>query len=910
VDTPLSRILVIEDEPAHSEAIARALEDIPGLEIRVVPSLGAFREAEAAFQPQLALMDLHLPDGQATEALAGPRAYPIIVMTSYGSEQAAVEVLKSGAYDYLIKSPETFRMLPRTLDRLHREWQAILDGQRAEAALRETHRFNDQIIRCAQEGIVVYGPDLRYQVWNPFMERFTGIPADQALGRHPTELFPFLEAAGVMDRLARVLAGETVETVDFSFMVPGTGAAGWASDSCAALHNAAGGIIGVIATVRDITEKKKLEQTQLFLARADWLASGTDIFTAMATFLAIHLGVDYVCIDRLTGDLLSAQTLAIWFDGRFEDNVAYTLRDTPCGELVGKRICCFPEGVRHRFPRDQVLQDMLAESYLGTTLFGTDGRPIGLIALIGRRPIANLRVAEDTLAQVAQRAAGELERREAEEVARQREAQFRTYIEKAPFGVFIADSQGRYLEVNPEASRITGFSREELLAMAIPDLLPESARAEGGLCFQTLLDTGYTSCELDFLRKDGQVGRWTVEAVALAADRYLGFAQDITARRQAEFERTRLQEHLQQVQKLDSLGSLASGLAHDMNNVLGAILSLASAHLTLQPEGSPVHRAFATIAEAATRGGKMVKSLLTFARQQPAEQRTLDLNTLLTQNLSLLEHTTLAKVRLVTAFVPDLAPVMGDPNALVSVFMNLCVNAVDAMPRDGTLTLRTRNAPGGLVEVEVEDNGEGMAPAVLARAMDPFFTTKATGKGTGLGLSMAYSTVKAHRGTLEIRSAPGQGTCVRLRFPACPGGAPADLAALPARTGAGRGGLRLLLVDDDELVTKSTQMMIEVLGHSIVTAASAEEALEALQGGLVPDAVILDMNMPGMGGAGLLPALRALCPAAPVLLATGRVDETALRLVETHPGMALMAKPFSMGDLQAHLGRIARTGRP
>ena len=345
-----------------------------------------------------------------------------------------------------------------------------------------------------------------------------------------------------------------------------------------------------------------------------------------------------------------------------------------------------------------------------------------------------------------------------------------------------------------------------------------------------------------------------------------------------------------------------------MNNVLGAILSLASAHLSLQPEGSPVHRAFATIAEAATRGGKMVKSLLTFARQQPAEQRVVDLNALLTQNLGLLEHTTLAKVRLVTAFAPDLAPVLGDPSALVSVFMNLCVNAVDAMPRDGTLTLRTRNASGGLVEVEVEDNGVGMAPAVLSRAMDPFFTTKETGKGTGLGLSMAYSTVKAHRGSIAIRSAPGQGTCVRMLFPVCPDPAPAAQAAVPAPGDAARGGLRLLLVDDDELVTKSTQMMLEVLGHSAVAAASGEEALEALQGGFVPDAVILDMNMPGMGGAGLLPALRALCPAVPVLLATGRVDETAMHLVEAHPDVALMAKPFSMGDLQTQLGRIS--GRP
>ena len=163
----------------------------------------------------------------------------------------------------------------------------------------------------------------------------------------------------------------------------------------------------------------------------------------------------------------------------------------------------------------------------------------------------------------------------------------------------------------------------------------------------------------------------------------------------------------------------------------------------------------------------MVKSLLNFARQSPTEEHELDMNAILREEVELLERTTLAKIRLEMDLASDLRPILGDASALTHAFMNLCVNAVDAMPENGTLTLRTRNVDNDWIEVLVEDTGTGMPREVLEKAMDPFFTTKGVGKGTGLGLSMVYSTVKAHRGQIEIQSEPGQGTRVRMRFPAC-----------------------------------------------------------------------------------------------------------------------------------------------
>ncbi len=385
-----------------------------------------------------------------------------------------------------------------------------------------------------------------------------------------------------------------------------------------------------------------------------------------------------------------------------------------------------------------------------------------------------------------------------------------------------------------------------------------------------------------------------------------GVISDITERTLAEEERARLQNQLQQSQKMESLGSLAGGVAHDMNNVLGAILGMASANMEAQPKGSPAYRAFDTITQAATRGGKMVRSLLSFARQSPVEEHLLDMNAVLLDEVAMLERTALGKVRLELDLADNLRLVRGDAAALTHAFMNLCVNAVDAMPEGGTLTLRTGNAERGWIEVEVADTGVGMSREVLDKAMDPFFTTKGVGKGTGLGLSMVYKTVQSHHGQMELDSELGRGTSVRLRFPASE--APTQEAACEAAalTGPAQRALEVLVVDDDVLIQSALLTMLEVLGHRAVGTSNGEEALARLEGGHQPDLVILDMNMPGLGGAGTLPKLRALRPTTPVLLATGRVDQSATDLARTHPFVTLLSKPYGLEELRQRLEGLQR----
>ena len=462
--------------------------------------------------------------------------------------------------------------------------------------------------------------------------------------------------------------------------------------------------------------------------------------------------------------------------------------------------------------------------------------------------------------------------------------------------------------------QLYGATREEISG-TVQDwkdgLHPEDLERAVKECEAAITGVAPFNTEFRVVHRDGTV-LWVKADATVLRDaegkplRMIGLNRDISASYLAEMEKNKLQAQLAQSQKMESLGTLAGGVAHDMNNVLGAILGLASANLVVMPPESPTYRAFQTISKAATRGGEMVKGLLTFARQSQAEERVVDLNLILTDQVRLLEHTTLSKVRCVLDLEQGLSPLVGDASALTHAFMNLCVNAVDAMPDSGTLTMRTRNVDRDWIEVVLEDTGIGMPKEVLERSMEPFFTTKEIGKGTGLGLSLVYSTVKVHRGQIEIQSQPGQGTQVRMRFPACETAKETTNSEVGIPTGGLKQPLNVLLVDDDELVQSAIETLLQTLGHAVVTSPSGEEALKEIGNGFRPNIVILDMNMPGLGGIGTLPRLRAMLPTVPVLLSSGRTDQTALDLSGAHPFVTLLPKPFSIEEIQRHLEQIER----
>ncbi|NWJ42379.1 MAG: DUF3365 domain-containing protein [Geothrix sp.] len=388
----------------------------------------------------------------------------------------------------------------------------------------------------------------------------------------------------------------------------------------------------------------------------------------------------------------------------------------------------------------------------------------------------------------------------------------------------------------------------------------------------------------------------------------LVFAQDLSERRRAEEERRKMEAEIQHAQKLESLGSLAGGIAHDMNNVLGAILGMATL-LQLKREGDEaLLKSLRTIENAASRGRDLVKGLTDFARKGLQQAQRLDLNTLLREELDLLVRTSRQRFTFEVELDETLPPIMGERSSLGSAFMNLAVNAFDSMPRGGTFRVRTFQE-GDQVCLEVADTGEGIPADILSRVTDPFFTTKPQGRGTGLGLAMVYGTVKAHGGSLDIQSEVGKGTRIRLHLPALVtrtlSGEPEDLpVAHPDHP------LRILLVDDDELIRDILPPMLEQLGHRVETTSSGLEAVRRLGAGLEVDLVILDHNMPGMTGAETLPRIFQLRPAVRVLIATGFLDTDLKILLADFPSVSTLQKPFSVVELRKMLQAISAELEP
>jgi len=475
-------------------------------------------------------------------------------------------------------------------------------------------------------------------------------------------------------------------------------------------------------------------------------------------------------------------------------------------------------------------------------------------------------------------------------------------IEQSPVSVVISDPEGNIEYVNPKFTAVTGYSLEEALGRN-PRILSsgEQPKPFYEALWRTLGAGETWEGEFHNRRKDGGLF-WEYAKISPIRNAegtitgYVAVKEDITARKQAEAEHQELTARLQQAQKLESLGALAGGVAHDINNVLAAILSLASAHREGLEAGHPLAKSLETISNACQRGRDVVKGLLYFARKDLDGAGPVDLNVMVRDMVQLLAYTTLKRVQLEMDLQEDLEPIHGDSGALSHALMNLCVNALDAMPHGGSLRIRTRSLPDGRIQLAVRDSGQGMDEEIRKRALEPFFTTKAVGKGTGLGLSMVFGTMQAHGGTVEIESEPGQGTEVALTFsPARPeDGRLPGAEASPSATSA----LRILLVDDDELIRLAVGPMLEMMGHQVATASDGYEAIHHFEAGLPVDLVVLDMNMPGLNGSETLDRLLALRPDQAVLMASGYHDQDIRELMAKHPGIHSLQKPFSVDDIQ------------
>jgi PAS domain S-box-containing protein len=489
----------------------------------------------------------------------------------------------------------------------------------------------------------------------------------------------------------------------------------------------------------------------------------------------------------------------------------------------------------------------------------------------------------------------------ARDAQRVSEARYQAFMQSSPAPSSIHDSEGRYVEVNEAFCRIVGRRPEEVLGHRCHDLFPshiaEAMRGHDDM----VLTTGQPSHFLELARgEDGRECEWEVYKFVLEGlhgERYVGCT------RLDGGETKRLEARLRQAQKMEALGRLAGGVAHDFNNMLTVISGYGELLMTYGGLDEVGRLNLQEMMEAAQRAVSLVRQLLAFSRQQVIEPRILDLNAVIGAMTNMIRRLIGEDIEVEIELREGVRPLRADPGQIEQIVLNLAANARDAMPQGGRLRIETENArmsAGGFepcaasasthVLLTVSDTGQGMDAGTLAHIFEPFYTTKRPGEGTGLGLATVYGVVQAARGEILVDSTPGRGACFRIYLPSIK--EEVDRAESAARL-MPRGNERVLLVEDDPQVRKIGSLMIGQLGYRVRAVGSAQEALDLCLGEREEfDILVTDVVMPHMSGRELADRLLPERPGMRVLYLSGYTDDAILHHGVRELSSKLLSKPF------------------
>jgi PAS domain S-box-containing protein len=503
------------------------------------------------------------------------------------------------------------------------------------------------------------------------------------------------------------------------------------------------------------------------------------------------------------------------------------------------------------------------------------------------------------------------DRKMAEETLKQSEQQFRLLVQSVTdYAIYMLDPRGHLTNWNLGAQRIKGYLPEEVIGKHFSMFYTPEDRAAG----EPLRTLSIATNEGRFenkgwrVRKDGTrfLAHVVVDPIWGETGTLLGFAKitrDVTEVTQAQQALEQTREALFQAQKMQAIGQLSGGIAHDFNNLLTVILGNLEIVRKRLADDPKIVRLLDNATQGALRGVSLTQRMLAFARRQELKSEPVDLPALIQGISGLLRSSLGPSVVLETRFPQGVEPVMADVNQLELALLNLATNARDAMPNGGTITISSREAEasdgnrlssnaGRYVCLSVSDTGLGMDEVTLASAMDPFFTTKGLGKGTGLGLSMVHGFIEQLGGRFILKSRKDHGTTAEMWLPvALEGSASARVVEQNSTPDIPR--LCVLVIDDDSLVLTSTCLLLEDLGHRVISATSGRQGLELFEVNPSIDLVITDMAMPQMSGAQLADAIRRLKPDVPIILATGYAE----RLEGFAAGLPRLSKPFTQLNL-------------
>ncbi|MBI5549639.1 MAG: PAS domain S-box protein [Deltaproteobacteria bacterium] len=742
------------------------------------------------------------------------------------------------------------------------------------------------LIDAIPDPVFLKDRDGRWLFANPAALTAIGSSAEQVLGKTDVEIFgdtPESQALTKTDR--RILESGAGEVVEEEVQTP-TGHRLFLATKVA-LRDSQGHVVGLLGNARDITERKRIEDALRESERR------------LATIFQVVL--TGIIINRLSdGAILDCNEACLRQIGRSRE------------EVLGRTTAELGLYVRPA-DRQRVYDELRATGKLRpleTLLRRSSGEVGHFLLTAGTVEIGGERCVIGSWHDLT-------ELRQADAALRESEARFRALIEKSTDMVFLIDAEGRHQFWSPSATATLGHNAEEMLGLPAfahvhPNDLPRLVEALSRVRADPSM---VLRLEIRVRHRDGSwrllegVGRNLLEDPNVRA--LVINARDVT-------EQQRLEEQFRQAQKLESVGRLAGGVAHDFNNLLTVIMGCAESLRHDQQAGAMANpEDIEPILAAGERARDLTQQLLAFARKQVIAPVPLDLNVAVRASEKILQRVLGEDVELVVDLQAGLGTTLCDPSQVEQVLMNLAVNARDAMPRGGTLTLQTRDgcvegtlaAPcadrraGEWVRLSVRDTGTGMSPEVQAHLFEPFFTTKEQGKGTGLGLATVHGIVAQSGGHIHVLSEPGQGPTFDVCFPRSRA---ATSSAAPARpTEPGLGSETILVVEDDAALRSLTVRGLQRAGYHVLVASNGRDALElARQEPARLDLVVTDVVMPGLSGREIVDELQRQRPAIRVLYVSGYSRDFISQRGVLDSGTHFLPKPFTMNGLLARVREV------
>ena len=785
--------------------------------------------------------------------------------------------------------------------------QDISDRVRAEQEARQRESWLLAILENSPTEIVLKDLDLNFIAVSKNVAEDRGFRMKDMIGKSMRDVFP-AEIAAIYEAADRkVLESNDAVRQDMREVVEE--AERYIHNVEFPLRDDAGRMIGIGSLSTDMTEFKRIERGMEALSTELISLEGAAFYERAALRLAELLSVEYAFITRAEAQRsVEARIVAVVQHGALHPNESYMLPGTPSEVVLKGHRCVVEEGVQKRFPADRYLAEKGIEAYAGEPLFDQGGQVLGQVAVMSRRRFRDVAVVGTLLKIFAVAIAAAI-------VRERNRRQYIDLFEFAPSGLVMVDREGCIALINRQAEEMFGWSRSELLGKPIEMLVPLGSRDA-----HELLRMEYQSgaqrrrmaesrALLRGRRKDGTEFPAEIDLAPVQSESGTMIAaaiRDVT-------NRLLLEAELAQATKMEAIGKLTGGMAHDFNNYLGVIIGNLDLLRERNIPDAKARKLIEAALSGALRGAEVTQSLLAFARRQPLNVEHVDANSRIRGIAKLLGRTLGKDVKIATELAQDLWTVKVDGAQLDSCIVNLAGNARDAMPKGGTVTIRTGNArldehyakanpgvvAGDYVMIEVSDVGAGMTKEVQARVFEPFFTTKGPGHGSGLGLSMVYGFVKQSGGHVKIYSEVGHGTSVRIYLPRGHLTAETRLEGPSTETVPRGNGEIVLVVEDNEDLREASVAQLMMLGYDVIQADGSVAALAAIDGGGRPvDLLFTDVVMPGaMNGYELAKEVTVRRPAIKVLLASGFPGETLERSPQQARRWQLLRKPYRMEEL-------------